>query len=88
MNEIPAIVRQYDDQKNSEISLIENIQREDLNLIEKAIAMKEILTKYNLTQQNLADAIGKNRSTITNTLRILNLDSRVIEFAREGKLTE
>lgn len=50
--------------------------------------MKEILTKYNLTQQNLAEALGKNRSSIANTIRILNLDPRIIQFAREGKLTE
>lgn len=88
ISEIPAIVRDYDDQKNREISLIENIQREDLNPLEKAIAMKEIITKYNITQQSLADSLGKSRSSITNTLRILNLDQRVIEFVKEGKLTE
>ena len=55
LTEIPAIVRDYDEQRNNEIALIENIQREDLNPIEKATAIRELLDKYNLTQQKLAD---------------------------------
>ena len=88
LDEIPAIVRNYDKQKNSEIALIENIQREDLNPIEKATAIKELLETYNLTQQQLADRLGISRSGLANTVRILNLDSRVIELAKGGKITE
>lgn len=88
LDEIPCIIRNETEQRNKEISLIENIQREDLNPIEKALGYKELIENYNLKQQELADIIGKNRSTITNTLRILNLDNRVIELALEGKLTE
>lgn len=88
LTEIPSIVRNYDEQKNSEIALIENIQREDLNPVEKAIAMKELINKYSLTQQKLADTLGISRSGIANTMRILNLDPRVVELASEGKLTE
>ena len=88
MTEIPAIVREYDKQKNSEIALIENIQREDLNPIEKATAIRELLDTYNLTQQQLADKLGISRSGLANSVRILNLDKRVIDLVKEGKITE
>jgi len=86
--EIPAIVREYDKQKNSEIALIENIQRQDLNPIEKAMAIRELLDTYDLTQQKLADKLGISRSGLANTVRILNLSPKVIDLAKEGKLTE
>lgn len=88
ISEIPAIVREYTEQTNKEIALIENIQREDLNPIEKASAMQELLHKYNLTQQQLSDKLGISRSGIANTIRVLNLDKRVIDLVKEGKLTE
>jgi len=88
LSEIPAIVRDYDSQKNSEIALIENIQREDLNPIEKATAIRELLDTYNLTQQQLADKLGISRSGLANTVRILNLDKRVIDLVKEGNITE
>ena len=88
LQEIPAIVRENDVQKNKEIALIENIQREDLNPIEKAIGIKNLMEEYDLTQQNVADILGKARSSIANTVRLLNLDERVIKLAMEGKLTE
>ena len=88
LTEIPAIVREYDEQKNREIALIENIQREDLNPIEKAKAIKELLDKYNLTQQKLSEMLGMGRSTLTNSIRVLNLDERVIALVMEGQLTE
>ena len=86
--EIPAIVRDYDEKQNSEIALIENIQRRDLNPIEKARGIKKLMNDYNLTQQEVADKLGFSRSAIANTVRILNLDERVINLALEGKLTE
>ena len=88
LDEIPAIVRNDDDQRNKEISLIENIQREDLNPIEKARGIKTLMDEYNLTQAKVAEKLGKSRSSIANTVRILNLDERVINLALEGKLTE
>ena len=88
LTEIPCIVRNDDERKSKEIALIENIQREDLNPIEKAQGFKQLLDDYGMKQQELADMIGMNRSTITNCLRILNLDPRVIQLALEGKLTE
>ena len=88
LKEIQAILRDDDERKNKEISLIENIQREDLNAVEKAIGIKVLMEDYSLTQQQLADILGKSRSSIANTVRILNLDERVLGLAREGKLTE
>lgn len=86
--EIPVIIRENDEKRNKEIALIENIQREDLNPIEKAIGIKSLMDDYGLTQQEVADKLGKARSSIANTVRILNLDERVIKLALEGKLTE
>lgn len=88
LTEIPAIVREDDERKNKEIALIENIQREDLNAVEKATGIKLLMEEYNITQQQVAEMLGKSRSSIANTVRILNLDSRVLELAKEGKLTE
>lgn len=88
LEEIPAIVREDDERKNKEIALIENIQREDLNPVEKAIGVKDLISTYGLTQEEIAKKLGKGRSTIANIIRILNLDARVLEFAKQGKLTE
>ncbi len=88
LTEIPAIIRNYSEQKNNEVALIENIQREDLNPIEKARALREIIDKYGMKQQELADKLGLSRSGIANTMRILNLDKRVIDLVLQGKITE
>ncbi|MFR0823596.1 MAG: ParB/RepB/Spo0J family partition protein [Clostridia bacterium] len=88
LTEMPCIVRNEDERRNREIALIENIQREDLNPIEKARGFRQLIDEYGLKQQELADIMGMNRSTVTNCLRILNLDQRVIDLAMEGKLTE
>lgn len=88
LNEIPAIIRNYTEQKNKEVALIENIQREDLNPIEKAKALKEIIEKYGMTQQELANKLGISRSGIANTMRILNLDPKVIKLVMQGNISE
>lgn len=88
LTEIPAIIRENDERKNQEISLIENIQREDLNPYEKAVGVKTLMDKYNMTQEEIGKKIGKSRSTIANTIRILNLEPRVLEMAKEGKISE
>ncbi len=88
LTEIPCLIRNEDEQRVKEISLIENIQRENLNPIEKALGYRELIDNYNLKQQELADKLGISRTAVTNTLRILNLDKRVMELAIEGKLTE
>jgi ParB family chromosome partitioning protein len=88
LTEIPAIVREGDERKNKEIALIENVQREDLNAYEKALGIKELMEEYELTQQEVSEILGKSRSSIANTVRILNLDPRVIELVQQNKLTE
>jgi ParB family chromosome partitioning protein len=88
LEEIPAILREDDEKKNQEIALIENIQREDLNPYEKALGIKNLMDTYGFTQEEIAKKLGKGRSTIANSIRILNLDPRVIELAKQGKLSE
>ena len=88
LTEIPAIVRDGDEKKNKEISLIENIQREDLNPIDKAEGIKALIDEYNLTQEEIGKILGKARSSVANTIRILNLSPKVLELAREGKISE
>ena len=86
--EIPCLVRDSTERKNREIALIENIQREDLNHIDKALGFRQLLEEYGMTQQELSDTVGIGRSTLANNLRILNLDERVQNLAREGKISE
>ena len=88
LKEIPAIIREDDEKINAEISLIENMQREDLNPIEKATGIKTLMDNYGMSQEEVAQKLGKARSTIANWTRVLNLDSRVLEMVREGKITE
>ena len=88
LSEIPVVIRDNDERRNQEISLIENIQREDLSPIEKARGIKLLMDEYHLTQAKVAEILGKSRSSIGNTVRILNLDERVLNLALEGKLTE
>ena len=88
LTEIPAIIREDNERINSEISLIENIQREDLNPYEKALGVRTLIDNYGLSQEEVAKKLGKGRSTIANIVRILNLEPRVLEMAKEGKLTE
>lgn len=85
---IPAIVRDLTDKETMEQALIENIQREDLNPIEEASAMQNLLKTHKLTQDQLAKKLGKPRATIANTLRILNLDESLQEFVSRGDLSE
>jgi len=88
LTEIPAIIREDDDKKNKEIALIENMQREDLNAYEKAIGIRTLMDEYSLTQEQVAKTLGKARSSIANTVRVLNLCPDVLEFVKEGKLSE
>ena len=88
LEEIPAIIRENDEQKNREIALIENIQREDLNPYEKAVGIRNLMDKYGLTQEEVSKRIGKSRSAVSNTVRILNLAPDVLELVKEGKLSE
>lgn len=89
LEEIPAIIRENDDeQTNKEIALIENIQREDLNPFEKALGIRHLMEKYGMTQEQVSKKLGKSRSSISNTVRILYLAPDVLELVKQGKLTE
>lgn len=85
---VPAVIMDLDDRSLLEVSLIENIQREDLNPIEEALAYKRLLVEFNLTQEELSKKIAKSRTAITNTIRLINLDERVQEYLIEGVISE
>ena len=85
--EIPVIVKEVSQQKAKEISLIENLQREDLNAIEEAEAIRELMDSYNLKQDDVAQKLGKARPSIANTLRLLNLAPEIKELVRHDKLS-
>ena len=86
-SEVPVVVRDYDDQKAKEIAIIENIQRTDLNPIEEALAYKSLIEEYNLTQEELSDKVSKNRSTITNSLRLLKLSKNIQQYMIDGQIS-
>ena len=87
LEEIPCIIKEIDDKEAMKLALIENIQREDLNPIEEASAYKSLMENYKLTQEDLAKTIGKSRSYIGNTVRLLKLDEGIIQNIAEGKLS-
>lgn len=87
LKEIPVIIRNFTEQEIVEISIIENIQREDLNPIEEAMAYKRLLEEFNLKQDEVAEKVSKNRTTITNSLRLLKLTDDVQQMIVNGKLS-
>ena len=87
LEKVPVIVKNYNERQIKEISLIENLQREDLNPIEAATAMRSLMTDYGMTQEDLADRIGKSRPAIANTLRLLSLSPEVIKMVANGQLS-
>ena len=88
LEKVPVIEMNLDDKEILEISLIENIQRQDLNAIEEAKAYKQLLTEFKIVQEELSTRIGKSRTAISNTLRLLNLDEKVQQYIIEGVLSE
>ena len=88
LKEVPAIIMELSDKEILEISLIENIQRQDLNPIEEALAYRKLIDDFNLTQQELSKRIGKSRVAITNTMRLINLDERVQQYLIESVISE
>lgn len=88
IQEVPAIVMDLSDKDTLEISLIENIQRQDLNPIEEAMAYKKLINDFKITQEELSKRIGKSRVAIANTMRLMNLDTRVQEYLIEGIISE
>lgn len=87
LKEVPVIVKDYDDHKMMEIALLENLQREDLTVIEEAQAYKNLIENLNLTQEELSKKIGKSRSHIANTMRLLSLPEDIIVYISNGELS-
>lgn len=87
LKRLPAVVREYTDAEMMEIALVENLQRQNLNVIEEAIAFRRLIEEFGLTQEEVAQKIGRSRSMIANIVRLLNLQSEVQEFVSRGTLT-
>ena len=87
LKEVPVVIRDYDEQRSREISIIENIQREDLNPIEEALAYKNLIEGYGLTQEELAVKLSKSRTAITNSIRLLKLDEYVQNLMIDAKIS-
>jgi ParB family transcriptional regulator, chromosome partitioning protein len=87
IHDVPVLIRELDDKETLEIALIENIQRSDLNALEEARAYRQLLEQYGYTQQQLADAIGKSRSHIANTMRLMSLPESIQAQIEDGSLT-
>ena len=87
LKEVPVIIKEYNRQEVLEIALIENIQREDLNPIEEALAYQKLIQEHNLKQEELAERVSKSRVAVTNALRLLKLDERVQQMLIDNKLS-
>ena len=87
LNEIPAVILEGDDLKAAQVAVIENVQREDLNPIEEALAYSTLIERFDLTQDQVAKQVGKSRSAVTNLLRLLDLPDEVLEMVRNGNLS-
>jgi len=86
LSEVPVVIRQLDDNETLEIAIIENLQREDLNPIELALGYQALMDQYGLTQEQVAQKLGKSRSVIANTIRLLKLPSNVQKQVQSGKI--
>ena len=87
LSEIPAVILEGDDLKAAQISIIENIQRENLNPVEEALAYRALIDKFDLTQEKVAAQVGKNRATVANMMRLLDLPEDVLDLLRDGSIT-
>lgn len=88
LTEIPVVILDVDDAHAAELALIENIQREDLNPIEEAMAYRALIDEFGLTQEQVAEKVGKNRSTVTNSLRLLGLPPEIYDLLASGRLSQ
>lgn len=88
LQEVPVVMRDSDDQSSATLALIENIQREDLTVLEKAAAIERLISIFHLTHQELAERLGQSRSAVTNLLRLLQLAPQTMEYLRDGQLEE
>ena len=87
LNEIPAVIIEADDRKATELALIENLQRSDLNPVEEALGYQKLIGEFGLTQEDASRQVGKSRSAVANALRLLSLSDKILEMLRCGKLT-
>ncbi len=87
LSEVPAVVIQADDRKAKELALIENLQRQDLNSVEEALGYQSLMDEFGLTQEETAQRVGKSRSAVANSLRLLGLEEKVLEMLRTGAIT-
>lgn len=87
LKEIPAIVKNFDEKSEKEVALIENLQRENLNAVEEALGIKELMDVYGLTQEDVSKKIGKSRSAVANSVRLLNLPDSIKAFIKDGVLS-
>ena len=87
ISEVPVVIMDSDDMKTSEIALIENVQRQDLNPVEEAFAYQALIDRFGLTQEEVAQKVGKNRSTVTNMLRLLELPEGALELLKKGDIS-
>lgn len=87
LTEIPVIIRDLDDVKTMELALIENLQRENLNAVEEALGYKELMESYNMTQAEVSKSVGKSRSAVANTVRLLNLPEKVKDYVISGDIS-
>lgn len=87
LSEVPVVIKELDDQNYYEIALIENLQREDLNAVEEAQGYRTLIDGYGLTQEQVAESVGKSRSAVTNALRLLNLDQNSLTALENGEIT-
>lgn len=87
LSTVPVIIKNMDDRRTMEVSIIENLQREDLNPVEEALGFKSLIDAYGLTQEEAAARVGKSRSAIANSLRLLALDDDTLAALREGSIT-
>ncbi len=87
LNEVPVIIKETDDRTLMELALIENLQREDLNPVEEAMGYKALIDEFKFTQEELANRMGKSRTAVTNTLRLLNLYPEELEALRKGEIS-
>lgn len=87
LNDVPAVIIEADDRKATELALIENLQRQDLNPVEEALGYQTLIKEYGMTQEEAAHQVGKSRPTVTNALRLLGLYPEVLEMLRKGELS-
>ena len=87
LKKIPAIIRDYDEMKIMEVALIENLQREDLNPVEEALGYKSLIDSFSLTQDKISERVGKSRSAVANSLRLLNLPEKILKLLEKGQIS-